>query len=105
MSNEQKPGGTASRPVHRWSPGAQPTGSELSSEGSSAITDADVATAQEIPDTEEILELADRASEDEGHPRMHRELRAPTVDETEQPSEEQRRPHEMYEEGAWLKGE
>lgn len=104
MSSDQQSPGGGTRPANRWSPGAQPTGSELSSEGSSVITDSDVATAEDIPDVEEIFDRADRVGKGEPHPRTD-SAGGKTVDETEQPSDAKRKPHEMYEEGAWLEGE
>ncbi|GEM_PF-4183483 len=103
-----------SKPINRWTPGVAPTGSELTSEGSSVETDSDVATAQDIPETEEILARAERVRQGEDLPYMHAAgPHAPsggvaggarTLEEVEAEPEEERRPKPMEEEGAWIDG-
>jgi len=51
--------------------GEAPTGADLASEGSSVETDADVATREEIPSTEEILRLGEEARRKGRRPRKY----------------------------------
>lgn len=49
------------RAAHRWPPDLVPTGSDMTSHGSSVLTDSGLATREEIPSTEEILRKAEEA--------------------------------------------
>lgn len=113
MSDQEPKGeGARSRPGSRWSPGVAPTGSELTSEGSSVETDSDVATAREIPETNEILERAEQSSRGVDLPYKHPAgPHAPSggaaggvktlTAADERDSREEQKPRAMVEEGAW----
>lgn len=109
---ESKVSGAQSRPGSRWSPGIAPTGSELTSEGSSVETDSDVATSEDIPDAEEIIARAERRAEGAELPDRH--PAGPHVpsnsavggvktltEADERERREERKPRAMEEEGAW----
>ena len=51
--------------------GSVPTASDVASEGSSVVTDTDIATEKEIPPTEQILQMAKEARRKRRLPRKY----------------------------------
>jgi hypothetical protein len=75
--------------------GIVPTGSEATSEGSSVETEEDIATAREIPPTEEIIKAAEEARRKGRVPsQVPAPPRAPSGGAPEAPEEEHEVPHD-----------